>query len=200
MIMADDTEQQPIRRPSRREISRRPVVVGLIGLVGAEAVAGGINWKVLSQALHKITLAFAPPVPTPTSLSAGATLYTYEGHSNAVNAVEWSPDSKRIVSGSDDQTAQVWDANNGGNALIYRGQAGEVLTVAWSPDGRHIALGGKAQGPTPTPPTATATSGVTPTPTATSGVTPTDTPTPTAGAGSATALSTTSRVTPTDTP
>ncbi len=63
--MAEDTEQQLVRRPPGQEISRRPVVVGLIGLAVVEAVAGGINWKVLSQILrHNIAPASAPPVPT----------------------------------------------------------------------------------------------------------------------------------------
>jgi WD domain, G-beta repeat len=36
--------------------------------------------------------------------------YTYRGHSKAVHAVAWSPDGKRIASGSADHTVQVWDA------------------------------------------------------------------------------------------
>ncbi len=147
--MADDTEQQPIRQPPRREISRRPVVVGLIGLAVVEAVAGGITWKVLSQGLHKIALVFAPPVPT--SISPGTTLYTYRGHSGGVNAVKWSPDGKRIVSGSDDQTVQVWDPTTGRRALIYRSQTGRVLTVTCSPDGKHIASAGSTS-PSALPP------------------------------------------------
>jgi WD40 repeat protein len=35
---------------------------------------------------------------------------TYRGHRGAVNAVAWSPDGKRIASGSDDATVQVWVA------------------------------------------------------------------------------------------
>ena len=150
--MADDTEQQPIRQPPRREISRRPVVVGLIGLAVVEAVAGGITWKVLSQGLHKIALVFAPPVPT--SISPGTTLYTYRGHSGGVNAVKWSPDGKRIVSGSDDQTVQVWDPTTGRRALIYRSQTGRVLTVTCSPDGKHIASAGSTS-PSALPPVVT---------------------------------------------
>ena len=47
--MADDTEQEPPLQssgelePTRRDISRRSVVVGLLGLAAAEAVAGGIS-------------------------------------------------------------------------------------------------------------------------------------------------------------
>jgi len=50
----------------------------------------------------------------------GAHVYTYRGHADyypghftsgkAVNAIAWSPDGKRIASGSDDMTVQVWQA------------------------------------------------------------------------------------------
>ena len=34
-----------------------------------------------------------------------------KGHTSYVTSVAFSPDGKRIVSGSFDQTAQVWDAD-----------------------------------------------------------------------------------------
>jgi len=50
----------------------------------------------------------------------GDHVYTYRGHADyywghftsgqPVNAVDWSPDGKRIASGSDDTTVQVWQA------------------------------------------------------------------------------------------
>ena len=68
--------------------------------------------------------------------------FTYNGHSNYVSAVGWSPDGKRIASASGDGTVQVWDASNGGHVLTYRGHSGDVLTLAWSPNGQYIASGG----------------------------------------------------------
>src|SRR6266567_2661159 len=83
-----------------------------------------------------------PPAPIP--LAVGTPLYTYRGHAALVNAVAWSPDGKRIASGSGDRTVQVWDATTGRNLLTYRGRAGWlwgtlVNAVAWSPDGKRIA-------------------------------------------------------------
>jgi len=40
----------------------------------------------------------------------GDAIYTYTGHTSAVIAVAWSPDGTRIVSGSWDKTARVWQA------------------------------------------------------------------------------------------
>ncbi|MGZ6388680.1 MAG: WD40 repeat domain-containing protein, partial [Ktedonobacterales bacterium] len=80
----------------------------------------------------------------------GATVLTYTGHSDAVYAVAWSTSGSRIVSGGQDQTAQIWDATSGRLIFTYRGHAtttqtpdhlptGLVHCLAWSPDGARIA-------------------------------------------------------------
>jgi len=38
---------------------------------------------------------------------------TLTGHSDYVRSVAYSPDGKHIVSGSDDRTVKVWDAQTG---------------------------------------------------------------------------------------
>jgi WD40 repeat protein len=57
----------------------------------------------------------------------------------------WSPDGKRIASGSEDNTVQVWDASTGKNLFTYRGHTSAVNVVAWSPDGKRIASVGAAE-------------------------------------------------------
>mgnify|MGYP002525352262 CR=1 FL=1 len=42
----------------------------------------------------------------------GQKTLTVEGHSGDVTSVSFSPDGKRIVSGSDDNTVKVWDISS----------------------------------------------------------------------------------------
>ena len=66
----------------------------------------------------------------------------YDGHTDWVNALAWSPDGTRIASASKDKTVQVWDATTGDTLVTYRGHTRWVYAVAWSPEGSRIASGG----------------------------------------------------------
>jgi WD40 repeat protein len=52
--------------------------------------------------------------------------------------VAFSPDGTRIVSGSDDNTLKVWDAQTGQETLTLTGHKETVNGVAFSPDGTRI--------------------------------------------------------------
>jgi WD40 repeat protein len=56
--------------------------------------------------------------------------------------VAFSPDGKRIVSGSADKTLRLWDAETGkAISKPLKGHTGEVISVAFSPDGKRIVSG-----------------------------------------------------------
>jgi WD40 repeat protein len=54
------------------------------------------------------------------------------------NAVAFSPDGTRLVTGADDRTARVWDAATGRPIATLAGHGAEVVSVAFSPDGSRI--------------------------------------------------------------
>jgi WD40 repeat protein len=67
---------------------------------------------------------------------------TLKGHTNWVPCVGFSPDGKRIASGSADRTIKIWDAGDGRELLTLKGHTRYyVESVAFSPDGRQIASG-----------------------------------------------------------
>ena len=115
-----DPNQTGQSQSQESHLSRRTVIISLVA-TGGVAAGGGAIWRVLT------------PHPHP--------LYVYRGHSMGVNAIAWSPDGKHIVSGSEDNTVQVWDAADGSHVFTYRGPSGPVNAVAWSPDGKRVASG-----------------------------------------------------------
>jgi hypothetical protein len=62
-------------------------------------------------------------------------LATLEGHTGEVRAASFSPDGTRVVTGSDDKTARLWDATNGKPLATLQGHTSSVSAVAFSPDG-----------------------------------------------------------------
>jgi hypothetical protein len=55
--------------------------------------------------------------------------------------VVFSPDGKRLVSGSYDNTLKVWDAQTAQDTLTLKGHNNWVLSVAFSPDGKRLVSG-----------------------------------------------------------
>ncbi len=53
----------------------------------------------------------------------------------------FSPDGSRIVTGSRDGTAKVWDARTGELLLELKGHSGDVTSASFSPDASLIATG-----------------------------------------------------------
>jgi WD40 repeat protein/predicted Ser/Thr protein kinase len=67
-------------------------------------------------------------------------LMALRGHTGPVLAVAYAPDGQRIVTGSADHTARVWDVASG-KALTLRGHGDPVKSVAFSPDGQRVLTG-----------------------------------------------------------
>ena len=66
----------------------------------------------------------------------------FRSHTETVLSVAYSPDGQHIISGSDDKTIRIWDAETG--AAVGKpldGHTNWVRSVAYSPDGQHIISG-----------------------------------------------------------
>jgi WD40 repeat protein/energy-coupling factor transporter ATP-binding protein EcfA2 len=68
---------------------------------------------------------------------------TLTGHSVSVFDVSFSPDGKRLATGSRDNTAKVWDVESGDEILTLTGHTDEVSGVSFSPDGKRLATGSR---------------------------------------------------------
>ena len=56
-----------------------------------------------------------------------------------MNALAFSSDGTRLLTGSDDRTAAVWEVGTGRIISVYKGHPGPVRLVAYSPDGKRVA-------------------------------------------------------------
>ena len=65
------------------------------------------------------------------------------GHTAGVLAVTFSPDGKRLMTGSEDFTAKVWDVASGKEMLSLGRHTGAVTSVAFSQDGRAALTAGR---------------------------------------------------------
>ncbi len=64
------------------------------------------------------------------------------GHGGVLCSVAFSPDSRRLLTTSDDGIVRVWDAATGTRLHDLVGHASRVLCAVYSPDGKRIASGG----------------------------------------------------------
>ena len=64
-----------------------------------------------------------------------------KGHMRSVYSVSFSPDGKRIVSGSGDETIRIWDATTGKVLDTLEGHTDDVTSASFSPDGKRIVSG-----------------------------------------------------------
>ena len=68
-------------------------------------------------------------------------VFTLYGHTGHVSSVSFSPDGTRIVTGSGDNTAKVWDAHTGTTLQDLKGHMSSVTSVSFSPDSTRIVTG-----------------------------------------------------------
>ena len=73
----------------------------------------------------------------------GRHIRTFEGHSEMVSTLAFSPDGRTLVSGSKDDTLRMWDTNTGRMLRQLSGHTNDLKSVAFSRDGKMLASGSK---------------------------------------------------------
>src|ERR687886_1053720 len=94
----------------------------------------------LQQANPKQTPWLRPLLPS-LMPPGGALLRTLTGHTDAVQAVVVTPDSRRVISGSNDTTIKVWNWTTGEELFTLTGHTKAVKAVAVTPDGQLLISG-----------------------------------------------------------
>jgi WD40 repeat protein/serine/threonine protein kinase len=71
----------------------------------------------------------------------GRLLRVFEGHTNGVYSVVFSPDGSYVLSGSKEETLRLWEVASGRELRVFKGHTKGITSVAISPDGRFALSG-----------------------------------------------------------
>ena len=59
-------------------------------------------------------------------------------HSKGITSLCFSPDNTKIVTGSFDKLAIIWDSKSGEKIIEIKGHSERITSVSFSPDGTRI--------------------------------------------------------------
>ena len=94
----------------------------------------------LPQARAQTTAPWLRPLTPSLTRAGGPLVRTLEGHAEAVHGVAVTPDGKRAISASEDNTLKVWDLATCAVVATFTAD-GPVLACAVAPDGGTIVAG-----------------------------------------------------------
>ena len=111
--------------------SDRPVIIKVHHGMVDNAIFDGRHGRIFTSGIGENTQVWSPDG----SEAEAVVLKGNEGH---VITIDFSPDGKRVVTGSQDGTVRVWSATGEVQPVVFRGHSAEVWTAAFSRDGKHI--------------------------------------------------------------
>jgi WD40 repeat protein len=66
--------------------------------------------------------------------------HTLLGHTREVGFATFSPDGRRVLTTSSDNTARIWDTATGQELVVMRGHPHAIASATFSPDGTRVAF------------------------------------------------------------
>src|SRR5262249_52153837 len=72
---------------------------------------------------------------------AGRQVRLLEGHSEAVRAVVYTPDGRRLLTAGEDKAIRLWDIKTAKTVIRYPGHTGGVTSLAMAPNGERFLSG-----------------------------------------------------------
>jgi WD40 repeat protein len=72
------------------------------------------------------------------ALASSKTRLVLQGHRKDLRLARFSPDGRRILTASDDNTARLWDSRTGRQLAVLRGHVLPLGGAEWSPDGSRV--------------------------------------------------------------
>jgi WD40 repeat protein len=105
--------------------------------------AGGSAEVVALLALQSLATQYSPQGDAALQAAAGLDYpqRILAGHEGSLWAVDFSPDSALVVTGSADGTARLWDIASGEQLQEFGGHEDEVISVAFAPNGQTVLTG-----------------------------------------------------------
>src|SRR5262249_27023313 len=77
--------------------------------------------------------------------ATGHEIRAFLGHEGFVRGLAFSPDSRWLLSASEDYSLKLWEVASGRSLADFHGHQSFTSCVAFSPDGRLVASGGQDQ-------------------------------------------------------
>ncbi len=125
------------------EASRKAVGAAHAGFARGDSRAGfayfaeALRYRPETERIRVAAASYLVQTPVAAPLPIGSPMR----HQGAIEVASFSPDSRRVLTASDDGTAQVWDAASGKPLAAPLRHDGDVLSASFSADGRRVVTG-----------------------------------------------------------
>src|SRR5271166_391061 len=149
-VEAEKQKQEPLATKANLEAKNRELgslleeAARSDRLVAQEKLQGGKDAEALaylaraSRYVPKSSLPAETAIPVVLSPPIAHSQTTFQGHTGPVTSAVFSPDGRRVLTSSWDNTARLWEPESGELLATFQGHTGPVTSAVFSPDGRRV--------------------------------------------------------------